>query len=998
MKTKNLRWAAVLVIANLFLLSLINAQTPQRMSYQAVVRGANNEFVANGVVGIQVSILFGSVNGAAIYTERHTPSTNGQGLISLEIGGGNIVSGSFEAIDWANGPYFIKTETDPTGGTSYTLSGTSQLLSVPYALHAMTVENDAVDDADSDPNNELVTNAQLNGTSLEITDAGGTQTVDLSSLQGTGTDNQTISLSGTNLSITGGNTIDLSSLQDGTTDADADPNNELITNAQLTGTSLEITDAGGTQTVDLSSLQVSGTDNQTISLSGTDLSITGGNTIDLSSLQDGTGTDSQTIGLTGTNLSISNGNSVDLSSIQDGTGTDAQTISLSGTDLSISNGNTIDVSSLQDGTTDADADPNNELITGAQLNGTSLEVTDAGGTKTVDLSSLQDGTGTDTQTISLSGTDLTISNGNTIDVSSLQDGTTDADADPGNELITGAQLNGTSLELTDAGGTTTVDLSSLQDGTGTDSQTIGLTGTNLSISNGNTIDVSSLQDGTTDADADPNNELITNAQLNGTSLEVTDAGGTTTVDLSSLQDGTGTDAQTISLSGTDLSISNGNTIDVSSLQDGTTDADADPNNELITNAQLNGTSLEVTDAGGTTTVDLSSLQDGTGTDAQTISLSGTDLSISNGNTIDVSALQDGTTDADADPNNELITSAQLNGTSLEVTDAGGTTTVDLSSLQDGTGTDAQTISLTGTDLTITNGNTIDVSALQDGTTDADADPANEIQNITLIDDKITITNNASANELDLTPYKNNWSETGTDIHYTAGKVGIGTATPSDGSVMELNSVTGGLILPRMTTAQRDALALNAGMVIFNTDTEKFQGCLLSTVDTEDVSYENTTAIVAGEANLRTHGINLVFTAVRDGFLTQVSVLTAVNQVANVNALRVYNAHSNDPSACPSSPNLLATSDDVSMSSNTWIDFTFSSPLAVTAGTTYYFWSKNNATSLSHAIRIQVSTNSPTGQIGIYSISALCGLVQDSTPVVKYFVTEYTGANPWVDLH
>lgn len=74
-------------------------------------------------VSVQISLLQGSINGTAVYVETHTATTNANGLLSLEIGDGAIVSGDFSAIDWANGPYFIQTETDPTGGSNYTISG-----------------------------------------------------------------------------------------------------------------------------------------------------------------------------------------------------------------------------------------------------------------------------------------------------------------------------------------------------------------------------------------------------------------------------------------------------------------------------------------------------------------------------------------------------------------------------------------------------------------------------------------------------------------------------------------------------------------------------------------------------------------------------------------------------------------------------------------------------------------------------------------------------------
>lgn len=117
------------------------AQTPEKMSFQAIIRAADGSLVSEKQIAIKVSILQTSIAGAAIYEETHSPTTNKNGLVTFEIGTGSVISGSFESIDWGTGSYFIKTETDLEGGTNYTISGTSQLLSVPYALYAKKAAN-----------------------------------------------------------------------------------------------------------------------------------------------------------------------------------------------------------------------------------------------------------------------------------------------------------------------------------------------------------------------------------------------------------------------------------------------------------------------------------------------------------------------------------------------------------------------------------------------------------------------------------------------------------------------------------------------------------------------------------------------------------------------------------------------------------------------------------------------------------------------------------------
>ena len=131
------------IAAALLMTASVWAQAPEKMSYQAVVRDAGNALVTSTAVGMQISILQTTATGTAVYVETQTPTSNANGLVSLEIGSGTVVSGTFNTIDWANDTYFIKTETDPTGGTTYTITGTTQLMSVPYALYAKTSGNGA---------------------------------------------------------------------------------------------------------------------------------------------------------------------------------------------------------------------------------------------------------------------------------------------------------------------------------------------------------------------------------------------------------------------------------------------------------------------------------------------------------------------------------------------------------------------------------------------------------------------------------------------------------------------------------------------------------------------------------------------------------------------------------------------------------------------------------------------------------------------------------------
>jgi hypothetical protein len=134
---KKIYLRSLLRVVSIILFSLqAVAQAPQTMTYQSVLRNSSNNLLANTEVGTKISLLQGTVSGTVVYAETQTTTTNANGLLSLQIGTGTVITGVFADIDWANGLYFIKTETDPTGGSSYTIAGTQQMGSVPYALFA----------------------------------------------------------------------------------------------------------------------------------------------------------------------------------------------------------------------------------------------------------------------------------------------------------------------------------------------------------------------------------------------------------------------------------------------------------------------------------------------------------------------------------------------------------------------------------------------------------------------------------------------------------------------------------------------------------------------------------------------------------------------------------------------------------------------------------------------------------------------------------------------
>ncbi|HOZ29529.1 MAG TPA: DUF1566 domain-containing protein [Bacteroidales bacterium] len=182
------------ILAVVLLTATLWAQSPEKISYQAVIRNSSDALVTNTQIGMEINIRQGSLSGTIVYTETQTPTTNANGLVSIKFGGG----AGFNAINWGADTYYIETKTAIVPPlTTYTITGVSQLLSVPYALHAKTAESVTGTITETDP---VFTGSQAaNITAGDITN--------LSNLLGINTGDQdgseTKLLAGANITMTG---------------------------------------------------------------------------------------------------------------------------------------------------------------------------------------------------------------------------------------------------------------------------------------------------------------------------------------------------------------------------------------------------------------------------------------------------------------------------------------------------------------------------------------------------------------------------------------------------------------------------------------------------------------------------------------------------------------------------------------------------------------------------------------------------------------------------
>jgi len=221
------------------------AQSPSKFNYQAVARDAAGVLVSDGTVGVKVTILSGSATGTEVYSETHSATTNVYGMLNFQIGAGTGATGDISTIDWGSDAHFIKVEMDPAGGSSYTVSNTSELISVPYAEYANSALH--VDDADADSTNE-VQMMMMSGDTLMLSIGGGS--IDMSGYD------QSAGVASNDSAITANAAAAAAALAAHVTaDMDIDSTNELITDMMLDGdTMLQITEDGAVHEVDLTAL------------------------------------------------------------------------------------------------------------------------------------------------------------------------------------------------------------------------------------------------------------------------------------------------------------------------------------------------------------------------------------------------------------------------------------------------------------------------------------------------------------------------------------------------------------------------------------------------------------------------------------------------------------------------------------------------------------------------------------------------------------------------
>ncbi|MGV6862007.1 MAG: hypothetical protein ACWA41_09560 [Putridiphycobacter sp.] len=453
------------------------AQTPEKINYQAIVRDVQGIVVANQTVSVKIQITesLPFPSGTVIFEEEHAVTTNSYGLVNIKIGTGTAVTGTISSIDWGNNAHFLTSSIDPAGGTNYTLVGTSELVSVPYALHAKTVDDK--DDEDADTLNEIQT-LTLTGSDLTLSHNGGTISINDADSDATN-ELQTINQTANFVTLSdGGGTININ-------DADSDATNEFQTVSQ-SGSTVTLSDGGGSFSIDDSDASATN-EIQTVSQSGSTITLSnGGGSFSIDDSDADATNEFQTVSQSGSTVTLSDGGGSFSIDDSDASATnEIQTVSQSGSTVTLSNGGgsfSVD---------DADADATNEIQTISQ-SGSTVTLSNSGGSISIDDADA-DATNELIDSTKLIGTDLFIydaGGAQSVDLSSLGGG---VDPSISNELNDSIKLIGTDLFIYDAGGAQSVDLSSLGGGGDPSStnelQTLSISGDQLTISSGNTVTI-----------------------------------------------------------------------------------------------------------------------------------------------------------------------------------------------------------------------------------------------------------------------------------------------------------------------------------------------------------------------------------------------------------------------------------------------------------------------------------------------------------------------------
>jgi len=733
---------------------------------QSFGRDSRGEILANKDIALQFSLLEGSNAGATVYQETHNTTTDIFGIFRLIIGRGDILFGNnLEALDWGEVAYFLQVEIDL--GEGFVLMGIEELLGSPYALNnniqllelngnALSIsKGNTINLEDNDATNELVQSITLNGTNLEISDAGGNKSVDLASLVGldnsTTNEIQDITTNGSpgNISLTDGSSLTLN-VEDGDTDA----TNEMQTIAKA-GSTVTLSNSGGSFTDEVNDADSDPANEiQNISTNGTagNIALSSGATLALN-VNDAdfdNANELQTIAKAGSTVTLSNSGGSFTDEVNDADSDPAneiQDISTNGTagNIALSSGATLALN-----VNDADFDPLNE-IQNISTYGTAGNIAlSSGATLALNVNDADFDNTNELQTITKAGSTVTLSNSG----GSFTDEVNDADSDPANE-IQDISTDGTAGDLSLSNGSTlSLNVNDADSDPINEIQNISTDGTagNIALSSGATLGLN-----VNDADFDPTNEIELPATA--TINQVIKWDGTNWVagadEVNDTDFDNTNELQTIAKAGSTVTLSNSG----GSFTDEVNDADSDPINE-IQNISTNGTAgnialssgatlaLNVNDADSdpnneielpaTATVNQVIKWDGTNwvagadevndadfdpaNEIQDISTDGTagDLSLSSGSSLSLNV-----NDADFDPINE-IQNISTDGTAGNIAlSSGATLGLNVNDADFDITNELQTIAKTGSTVTLSNSG----GSFTDEVNDADSDPINEIQDI-----------------------------------------------------------------------------------------------------------------------------------------------------------------------------------------------------------------------------------------------------------------------------